>query len=125
MVRRSANDMRGRRKPEDRYIPARVTKVGRVWAELTEEKPPGVRPRPRVWRMRMDRSQDEGSQYSGSNASFATMDQHAWDETAYWALAVLQENGIDIRHGSPWRGREIELADIISKGITNREDNGS
>lgn len=111
VVRRSPNDGRGR-KPEDRHIPAVVTKVARVWATI--EGTGDSQYRPAVWRMRLD-SQDEGSQYSGMNASFATLEQHAWDETASWARAVLRDNGIDIRMNSPWRGREIELADIISK----------
>jgi hypothetical protein len=126
IVRRSPNDMRGR-PAEERYIPAVVTKVGRVWVDLegTERRTQwsGLP----TWRMRMDR-QDEGTQYSGSNASFATLDQHAWDETRDWALATLRDHGIDLRHDSPWRGREIELADHLSKidpHDTDGEDNGS
>ena len=69
---------------------------------------------PKTWRMRRD-TQNEGSQYSGSNSRFLTMDQHAWEETQTWALAVLQDHGIDLRSNSPWRGREIELADILAK----------
>lgn len=111
MVRRSPNDMRGR-KGADRYIPARVTKVARVW--VTIESTEDSRYRPAVWRMRLD-TQDEGTQYSGLNASFLTMDQHAWTETRDWALTVLKDHGIDLRSNSPWRGREIELADILAK----------
>jgi hypothetical protein len=111
MVRRSQNDMI-RRPAEQRYIPAVVTRVGRVWADLESQESDGRTPR--GWRMRMDR-QDEGTQYSGSNASFATLDQHAWDETQDWAMAVFQDHGIDFRSGSPWRGREIELADHLAK----------
>jgi hypothetical protein len=124
MVRRSPNDMRGR-PAEQRYIPAKVVKVARVWVTL-EGQEPGWRA-PRQWRMRLDR-QDEGTQYSGSNASFLTMDQHAWDETAAWALATLQDHGIDLRSNSPWRGREIELADHLAKidpHDTDGEGNGS
>lgn len=109
IVRRSPNDMR-RRPPEDRYIPAVVVKAARVWVDL--EGTEGAWKR--TWRMRRD-TQDEGSQYSGSNARFLTLEQHAWQETRDWALAVLQEHGIDLRNSSPWRGREIELADILAK----------
>lgn len=109
MVRRSPNDSRGR-KPEDRYIPAVVVKAARVWVDL-ERLGTGW---PQSWRMRRD-TQDEGTQYSGSNASFATMEQHAWDETQIWARGVLEENGIRLDHRSRWDGREIELADLISK----------
>lgn len=109
MVRRSANDMRGR-KDAERYIPATVTKAARVWVDL--EGMEGARKR--TWRMRRD-TQDEGTQYTGSDASFLTMDQYAWTETRDWALAVLKDHGIDLRSNSPWRGREIELADILAK----------
>lgn len=105
MIRRSANDIRGR-KPEDRYIPALVSNVARVWVELKATDGRGT------WRMRRD-TQDEGSQYTGSNASFLTMDQHAWTETRNWAESVLRDSGIDLRLNSPWRGREVELADIL------------
>jgi hypothetical protein len=112
MVARSSNDMRGR-KPEDRYIPAVVIKAARVWIELQRaglaEKQLGYR----TWRMRRD-TQDEGTQYSGNNDRFLTLEQHAWEETRNWALGVLAENGIDLRHGSAWCGREIELADMIT-----------
>lgn len=109
MVRRSPNDMRGR-KPEDRYIPAVVVKAARVWVDLegTEEI------WKRTWRMRRD-TQDEGTQYSVSNARFLTLEQHAWQETRDWALAVLQEHGLTVESRSPWRGREIELADLLAK----------
>jgi hypothetical protein len=63
--------------------------------------------------MRRD-TQDEGTQYSGNNDRFLTLEQHAWEETRNWALGVLAENGIDLRHGSAWCGREIELADMIT-----------
>lgn len=109
MVRRSAIDNRGR-KPEDRYIPAVVVKAARVWVDL-ERSGDGW---PQSWRMRRD-TQSEASDYSGSDASFATMDQHAWDETHTRAQDLLKENGIRVEFGSIWKGREIELADLISK----------
>lgn len=114
VVRRSLNDMRGR-KAGDRYIPAVVTKAARVWVEIGK---PGA-PEWSVyrWRMRRD-TQAEDSLFSGSNASFATLEQHAWDETQTWALGVLRDNKIDILPGSPWRGREMELAGMISKGVS-------
>jgi hypothetical protein len=111
-VCRSNNDMQ-RRPDSERYIPAVVAKVGRVWVDL--EKPGSESWSIRRWRMRMD-DQSEDSAYTGSNASFATLEQHAWDETRNWARGVLAEQGIQIRHDSRWRGREVELADLISKG---------
>jgi hypothetical protein len=109
MVRRSPNDMR-RRPPEERYIPAKVVKVARVWVELGRADD---MPMLMTWRMRLD-TQDEGTRYSGMNASFLTMDQHAWTETRDWARAVLRDHGIRLDQGSPWSGREAELADLLS-----------
>lgn len=111
MVRLSPNDSR-RKPPEECYIPAKVRSVARVWVEL-ERVGEGW---PREWRMRRD-VQHQGTQYSGSNASFATLEQHAWDETQDWARGVLRDNGIDLRTDSPWRGREIELADLLAKAV--------
>lgn len=115
MVRRSPNDRRGRT-AEDRYIPAVVVKAARIWVDLAR-----AGGRSETWRMRRD-TQDEGTQYSGSNASFATMDQHAWDETLAWARAVLKDHGLTVDPRSSWRGREIELADILAK--VNSHDTG-
>lgn len=117
MVRRSSNDMR-HRKPEDRYIPAVVVKAARVWIEL--ERADGLRG---SWRMRRD-TQDEGTQYSGSDARFLTLEQHAWQETRDWALAVLRDHRLTVQPGSPWRGREIELADLLAKVDPHDTDEG-
>jgi hypothetical protein len=118
IVYRSPNDMRGR-KPEDRAIPARIVKANRVWIELTRSDLPESAIGHQTWRMRRD-SQDEGTQYSGSNARFVTVAQYEWDETRRWATGYLSENGIRIERG-PWYGREVELADIISNGTDRTE----
>lgn len=118
MVRRSSSDMRGR-SADQRYIPARVTKVARVWVTLEAT----THPHRGIWRMRLD-TQDEGTQYSGFNASFVTLDQHAWDETATWAVATLWDHGINLHSDSPWRGREIELADLLAKVDPHDTDEG-
>jgi len=114
MVRRSSNDSRGR-EPEGLWIPAVVTKVNRVWIDLEtadfEPKQIGHR----AWRMRRD-TQDEGTEYSGNNASFFTLDQYAWDQDKAWAISVLGENGIRLDSSSPWRERIVELADLITGG---------
>lgn len=113
MVYRSSNGMHGR-KPEDRTIPAVVVEAARVWVTL--ESQIGHQ----TWRMRRD-TQNEATKYSGNNASFATLEQFEWDETRRWAFGFLQENGIEVRIGSPWRGREVELADIISAATDTTE----
>jgi len=120
MVYRSPNDMR-RRQPEERAIPAVVVKAARVWVDLQkageEDLPEWSVNR---WRMRRD-TQDEATQFSGSNCRFVTLEQHDWEETRRWALGFLRENGIEIRTSGKWHGREVELADIISAG-TDRTD---
>ena len=116
IVRRSMNDSRRIKDPAERFIPAEVVSVARVWVTIKRT----TEGYPREWRMRKDR-QHEGSTYIGTNASFATLEQHAWDETAEWALGTLREQGIDLRNSSPWRGREIELADLLSKATTEGE----
>lgn len=119
MVYRSSNDMRGRL-PEDRAIPAEVVKAARVWVDLKKPGEDVATWSIYRWRMRRD-TQDEGTQYSGSNARFVTIEQHEWEETRRWALGFLQENGIDIRRAGTWDGREVELADIISAGTDRTE----
>lgn len=114
MVYRSPNKMRGR-KQEDRAIPAVVVKANRVWIEIETANYVPSQIGHRTWRMRKD-TQDEGTQYSGSNARFVTLEQHEWEESQRWAIGFLRENGIDIRRGSTWDGREVELADIITGG---------
>lgn len=122
-VRRSMNDMRGR-PASDRYIPARIFKVARVWVgiEQTDEEPgvPGVQ----TWRMRRD-TQDEGTRYIGSNASFVTPEQKAHDEQLATAQDYLREAGIGLSDTSPWRDRELDLAGIIRAGIAARESGRS
>lgn len=100
------------RPAEDRYIPAEVVKVGRVWVEI--EKPGASEWSIYRWRMRMD-VQNEATQYSGSDASFLTLEQYAWEETQTWARGVLIEHGIRLDQDSRWNGREAELADLLSK----------
>jgi hypothetical protein len=114
MVRRSYNDMR-RRKREEWAIPAVVVKVGRVWVDLKVDESARDGLRFMTWRMRLD-TQDEGTQYSGSNASFATLEQHQWDETQHWARGVLREQGIEVRMSGRWTGREVELAQLLIQG---------
>lgn len=106
-VRRSANDMRWRPASE-RYIEARVVKAARVWIDLASANDTWS-----TWRMRRD-TQDEGTGYTGSQKSFVTPEQRRWDERLRAAREVLDEQGITIGMGSPWRGREIELANLLN-----------
>lgn len=119
MVRRSYNDARGR-KPEDMYIPAVVVKVGRAWVELEGWARSDTSPL--CWRMRLD-TQDEGNrQYPQGSASFATLEQHEWDTAEREAFQSLRNYGIELNATSWWRGREIELAEIINTAVSERGD---
>ena len=119
MVYRSHNDMRNR-PAEERAIPSEVVKVARVWIDIQKSGENLAQWSIYRWRMRRD-TQDEATQYSGSNAQFATLDQYAWDETRRWAMGYLQENGLRVERGTRWYGREVELADIISKADTKEK----
>lgn len=108
------------RPAEDRYIPAVIVKAARVWVDLVQKDHADASPWSIYrWKMRRD-TQNEGSDYSGSNASFLTLDQHAWEETQSWAREILKDNGLVIDRDSRWRGREVELADLI--GSLPKED---
>jgi hypothetical protein len=111
MVYRSPNDMRNR-KPEEKAIPAVIVKASRVWIEI--EKPGVESWSVNRWRMRRD-TQDEGTQFSGSDYRFVTLEQHEWNETRTWALGVLKDHGLSVEPRSRWAGREAELADILAK----------
>jgi hypothetical protein len=62
-------------------------------------------------RLRLD-TQTDGSQYA-SGWRFYTLDQWAERVRLSEARALLRDQGIDIRHNSPWVGREVELANLL------------
>lgn len=107
-IRRSPDDQRGRPESE-RYIPARIEKAARVWIDIVSAE--GI---PLRWRMRRD-TQAEQTSFSGSRASFLTAEQHVWEIEEAAARAYLNEQGLTIERGSPWRGREGELAELLRK----------
>lgn len=82
---------------------ATVTKVGRAWITVGEgwqEK-----------RFRLD-DQTDGSEI-GYPVQFYTPSQWAEKQRADEASTFLREQGIEFGWTSPWRGREVELADLI------------
>lgn len=92
-------------------IPARVTKVARVWLEIERmDDTPLVKA---TWRMRRD-TQSEGGGYS-IDARFVTPEQAEQEKQLNVADATLKAHGIDIRYESPWRSpsRRIALAAAI------------
>lgn len=114
IVVRSPNDQLGR-KPEEWYISARIVKASRVWIEIERADLQPSQLGHRTWRMRRD-TQAEGSSFSGGNARFRTLQQHAWREAQWQARQVLAAQGIGVGIASPWSGREAELVDAIERG---------
>ncbi len=110
-VRRSPNDMR-RRTEDEAWIEVEITKASRVWIEMRK---PGVNDWSiYTYRMRRD-TQNEGSQYSGNNASFWTKEQKQWRVDSVKADRFLKEQGIEIRYGSSWSA--IELAEVLASHL--------
>lgn len=66
--------------------------------------------------MRRD-TQDEGTQYSGSDSSFVTPAQREQDDRLREARTYLEEQDIWIGRSfgdvGPWTGREVELANLL------------
>lgn len=114
-VRRSPNST-GRRDPAARYVEARVVSAARVWITIERADLPPKALGHQTWRMRRD-TQDEATQYTGSNASFLTVEQYRWDRRLEAAQAVLTEQGISIDRTGPWYGRTVELADILTNAL--------
>lgn len=92
-------------------VEAHVTKTARVWITLQETNQ--VASLAKTWRMRRD-TQNEGSG-SATQDSFATPEQHAWDQCIDDADRYLREQGIEVRHSSDWypAHRRMQLADLI------------
>lgn len=92
----------------------KVAKIGRAWIDVTPDGKMPDRNYP-TSRFRLD-TQTDGSGV-GSPARFYTLDQWAEREREIAASKFLQEQGIDLRFGSPWRKRAVELADLIRPHI--------
>lgn len=80
-----------------------VTKAGRVWITVDEG-----------WQEKKFRrdTQTDGSGI-GVSARFYTLTQWAEKQQRDEVTAYLREQGIDLRHDSPWVGREAKLAAIL------------
>jgi hypothetical protein len=84
-----------------------VVKIGRVWIEV---QPEGWTTG-RTLRFRLD-NQTDGSQYPSSQR-FYTLGQWAENQRQVAASEFLSDQGIRVEHGSLWRGREVELANLL------------
>lgn len=86
----------------------KVVKIGRVWITV---EPEGER-HPSLQRYRLD-TQNDGGQYT-SSPRFHTLAQWAERKQRDQAHKVLRDQGISIKFDSPWYGREIELAALLT-----------
>lgn len=82
-----------------------ITKIGRVWITLGEGR--------HETRFRLDDQTDRSGYGHGSR--FYTHAQWAEKQQRDAAVAFLRDQGIAVRHDSPWHGRETELATLIRK----------
>ncbi len=86
-------------------IDATIVKVGRKW--LTVESSYGRR-----WRFSIETQRDDRG--VGYGTRFVTPEQKAYYEALAEARKYVREvHGLDLRYGSPWAVREIELAEIL------------
>jgi hypothetical protein len=111
------------RRDGKRASAVRVVTVGRKYVHvvLAEyfEAYTAAAPEARSWRWSTrkflieDQQEGERGKRVGYSASVATAEQHAYDLREMGAADYLREQGIDLRHNSPWRGREVELASLL------------
>lgn len=106
---------------QTRHIDATITKVGRVWVEMTATH--DVRSQAETWRMRLDTQYETGG-LNPRGDSFATPEQYAWDEQRAATDRYLREQGITVESGSPWYPPEqrLRLAEILRAAETNSEE---
>lgn len=99
-----------RRSGERGPVEAVVSKVGRVWVELTEVDSTGTTPA--MWKLRMDTQRsDSGTNY---NDRFVTPEQYAWEQKISEAQHVV--SGLMIESRSLWmkdEDRLFALADFV------------
>lgn len=93
----------------------KVIKIGRVWIDVKREDQPARDSQ----RYRLD-TQTDGGQYV-SSPRFYTLAQWAEMERHEQAARVLREQDISINSGSPWRGREVELAALLTAAQLEHE----
>lgn len=106
---------------QTRHVDAKITKVGRTWIEMAETD--NVRSQAKTWRMHME-SQYETAGPNPRGDSFATPEQHAWDEQRAAADRYLRDQGITLDSGSPWRTPErwFRLAEILRAAEPDSEE---
>lgn len=97
-----------------------ITKIGTKWIDIQPEEHSNSN---FTLKYRLD-TQNDGSGYSG-RGHFYTLEQWEKREREKEATAYLCEQGITIEHHSKiWKGREIELADIIRAATATDTEGG-
>lgn len=100
----------GRR--DNRVYHGTVTSVARVWITVQPDSGPPIK-------FRMD---DQTTGSGSSNAPrFHTLDQYVARERRAAVEAFLREQGISLNYDSPWRTREVELAELLRSSIKTQE----
>jgi hypothetical protein len=92
---------------EDRMRDAVVTRVARIWIDLTEKSD---RPFPLMWRMRSDTQTDGGK--IGQPVRFVTAEQYAWEQREKLATDYLREIGVEVWK-EPWNNDRLTLTNLI------------
>lgn len=103
-----------------RYV---VTNVARVWItvrpeELTDPRDRGFADK----RFRLDDQTDGDKDFP---VRFHTVAQWEAIQLEGRAVTFLREQGIDIRNGSPWHRRSVELADVIAAHLAAMPADGA
>lgn len=86
----------------------RISSVARVWLVIDEVGGSGL-----SWRMRIATQSEGNESYPQFDARFLTLDQDAAERRRDAASEYLEDKGITIDRRSSWRGREVELADLL------------
>ena len=106
------------RRDGQRDSEVRVVIVGRKFVHvITADRFDKYDPEAHRWLLRKflidDQREGERGRRIGYSASIATPEQHAYDRAEQDAAEYLADQGLDVRPGSPWRGREGVLAEIL------------
>lgn len=105
-------------------IKATVQHVARVYVTMQADDAlyPGLPPL--TWRMRIDTQSEHFNPSTGSGtyvARFWTLEQWEQKERKKRAFTFLREQGIEVRPASPWRDREVELAELINEALKGEQ----
>lgn len=115
MIYRTGSKTHG--KSDDHVVRAVVTDAKRVNLSITEKDQASSRAR--TWYVRRDTGTDKARSARGGLYGWKayTVAQHEHNERRSAAGRTLRRHGINIDSSSPWRGREIELLDLLTQHV--------